>query len=160
MRVMREIGARSGRCPRAAALVAALLVVGMSGCAHWQVEPDAASAVRVVVDNESASDVTVRTVRSAGVVEFEQQVRERRQEQFVVHHRAFGDGSILFELLAQQGIRTERFAPDARVRVPAGSIVHVVLRPDLTRSTVEVHDRSQWLAAQSRGSGRAVPAHR
>jgi hypothetical protein len=126
---------RFGRACWVAGLAA--LSVSAPGCATRQFDYN--NAVEVRVTNEADFPITVQAIRSVAVVDFERTVAGNVRARFLVSHGAFGDGPIRFSVLTGPWPILRGFRTVKKLKVPAGSLVDITLRPDLRSSLITVY---------------------
>lgn len=130
----------SGRGPRAGvvAAVLALSAAGPSGCASAPI--DYAKAVRLRVVNPTPMRVWIEFERSAGGAYWLRSIGPRVDRQFVIRHRAFGDGRIKLRLIRWPRARhlTRVYRHRGSFVVPPGSRMLLELRRDLRTSTLRM----------------------
>lgn len=124
------------------AILGAMLLASAAvaaGCASAPI--DASRAVRIHISNPTPMTVWVEFARSAGGARWVRSVGPRRDREFLVRHRAFGDGRVRVRLVRWPGALhlTKVYRGERRFRVPPGSRIEVRLAPDLRKTTV-------WLA--------------
>lgn len=126
------------------AMLAASSAVLAAGCASAPIDPS--RAVRVHVSNPTPMTVRVEFARSAGGARWVREVGPRRDRDFLVRHRAFGDGPVRVRLVRWPGALhlTKVYRGDRRFRVPPGSRIEVRLARDLRKTTV-------WLGSDRPG---------
>lgn len=132
----RAVGVAAGRPGRRLPWVVAACSILATGCATGFIP--ASEAVNVIVENRSERNVTVRAIHHVDMVDFEEEIPRGEQRSFRVSHRAFGAGPVAFEIVTGPGRLGWRYRGDGRLRVPAGSVVAVVVDEEPRHSTVTV----------------------
>lgn len=110
--------------------------LALAGCASAPI--DTSRAVRVRLSNPTPMTVWVEFSRSAGGATWTRSIGPRRDREYTVRHRAFGEGPVRIRLIRWPGAfhLTKVYRGERELRVPPGARLEVRLARDLRETTV------------------------